>query len=169
MAIVADIGDSLFGSSELVVHHRNHFLSPAFYTSMGSAIPGALGVQTARPDVRPIVIVGDGAFQMAATELGTIANRGLNPIIFILNNGGYTTERHLKDGGFNDIPGWNYHIIPEVFSQGKGFLVNTEVELEKAVNYAIESKELSIINVVIDKMDVSPALLRMTESLSKMI
>lgn len=167
MAIVADIGDSLFGSSELIVHHRNHFLSPAFYTSMGSAIPGALGVQTAMPDVRPIVILGDGAFQMAATELGTIASRGLNPIIFILNNKGYTTERHLKDGGFNDIFEWNYHIVPEVFGRGKGFLVNTEMELEEAVDHAIESKEFSIVNVVLDKADVTPALLRMTESLSK--
>jgi len=59
-AIVADIGDCLFGAADLTVHHKNHFLSPAFYTSMGSAIPGALGVQLAAPDVRPIVLVGDG-------------------------------------------------------------------------------------------------------------
>ena len=69
--------------------------------------------------------------------------------------------------GFNDIFEWDYHKIPELFGRGKGFLVNTEMELEEAVDYAIESKEFSIVNVVLDKADVTPALLRMTESLSK--
>ena len=81
MAVVADIGECLFGASELNVVH-NHFISPAFYCSMGSAIPGALGVQIAKPKVRPIVLVGDGAFQMSMTELSTICENKLNTIVF---------------------------------------------------------------------------------------
>ena len=169
MAIVADIGDSLFGAADLTVHHRNHFLSPAFYTSMGSAIPGALGVQTAMPDVRPIVIVGDGAFQMSCTELGTIVKRKLNPIVFVLNNDGYTTERFLIDGGFNDLHRWDYHSITALIKGGKGWCVDTEESLEEAVKLAIDSKELSVINVIIDKRDVSQCLKRMTEALSKRV
>ncbi|CAE7860220.1 unnamed protein product [Symbiodinium microadriaticum] len=155
MAIVADIGDSLFGAADLQVHHRNHFLSPAFYTSMGSAIPGALGVQTAMPDVRPIVVVGDGAFQMAATELSTIINRGLNPIVFVLNNQGYTTERYLLDGEFNDLRNWNYHEITQLFGGGEGRSVVTEEELEEVVTEALDSKGLFVINVNIGAKDIS--------------
>lgn len=168
-AICADIGDALFGAMDLRVHHSHHFLSPAFYTSMGPSIPYALGVQTALPDVRPIVIIGDGAFQMACTELSTIINRGLNPIVFVLNNDGYTTERMLLDGSFNDIRRWNYHKVGELFGGGKGRLVQTEEELDKVVEEALDSKELFVINVILARKDVSQGLRRMTESLSKKI
>lgn len=169
IAIVADIGDSLFGAADLTVHHRNHFLSPAFYTSMGSAIPGALGVQTAMPDIRPIVIVGDGAFQMSCTELSTIVKNKLNPIVFVLNNDGFTTERFLLDGDFNNVHGWDYHNITSVIKGGKGWFVNTEESLEEAVKNALDSKELSVINVRVDRRDVSLCLKRMTEALSKRV
>ena len=168
MAICSDTGDSLFGAIGLSMHHSHHFLSPAFYNSMGPAIPYALGVQTLLPDVRPIVIVGDGAFQMSCTELSTIIQRKLNPIIFVLNNDGYTTERFLIDGTFNDIHRWNYHKISEMIG-GKGAIVETEEDLEDSVNKALDSKDLFVINVVLDKKDVSQGLKRMTEGLSKRV
>jgi indolepyruvate decarboxylase len=168
-AICADIGDSLFGAADLTIHHSHHFLSPAFYTSMGPSIPYALGVQTALPDVRPIVIIGDGAFQMNCTELSTIVNRGLNPIVFVLNNDGYTTERCLLDGGFNDIRRWNYHRVCDMIGGGKGVVVNTETDLEVVVKQALDSKELFVINVILARSDISQGLRRMTEGLSKKV
>lgn len=169
MAIVADIGDSLFGASDLFVHHRNQFLSPAFYTSMGTSIPGALGVQAAKPEMRPIVIVGDGAFQMSHSELSTIAHRKQNPIVFVLNNNGYTTERHLLDGPFNDLAPWNYHRVTDLIGAGVGSLVETEEELEEVVSIALESDELFVINVDVGQDDVSPALKRMTKGLAERV
>lgn len=169
MAICADIGDSLFGAVGLTVHHSHHFLSPAFYTSMGPAIPYALGVQSVLPNVRPIVIVGDGAFQMSCTELSTIVNKKMNPIVFVLNNDGYTTERHLLDGEFNDIRRWEYHKIVDMIGGGRGEVVRTEDELDKVVAMALESKELFVINVIIDRKDISQGLRRVTEGLSKRI
>ena len=168
-AIVADIGDSLFGAADLVVHGRHHFLSPAFYTSMGSAIPGALGAATAMPDIRPIVIVGDGAFQMSCTELSTLVRRKLNPIVFVLNNDGFTTERFLLDGQFNDIHGWDYQDVVKMIKGGKGYFADTEEALEESVKLALDSKELSVVNVKVDRKDVSQGLKRMTEVLAKRI
>lgn len=168
--IIADVGDSLFGATDLTVRHQNNFLAQAFYTSMGNSVPGAVGVQLAQPDVRPIVIVGDGAFQMTGMEVSTIVRRGLNPIIFVLNNNGYGTERRLGyDGRYNDVHPWNYHMMVEVVAGGTGWLVKTEEDLEDAVKQALENKSLSLINVVVDKMDATPALLRMTEHLSKQL
>lgn len=166
MAIVADVGDSLFMAGDLHVHDRNAFLSPAFYLSMGFAIPGALGVQTAKPDVRPIVLVGDGALQMSISEISTIIDRGLNPIIFVLNNDGYSTERFLKDGKFNNIRRWNYHEITQLFRGGKSAKVQTETELHQAVKEALDSKEVYLINVLLEKNDVSQGMKRMTEALA---
>jgi indolepyruvate decarboxylase len=61
--VIADVGDSLFGALNLTIHGQTHFLSPAYYSSMGFAVPAAIGAQLANPILRPIVIVGDGAFQ----------------------------------------------------------------------------------------------------------
>jgi indolepyruvate decarboxylase len=107
--VIADVGDSLFGASDLVIHQDTEFLSPAYYTSMGFAVPAAIGVQVARRELRPIVLVGDGAFQMTGIELSTAVRLGFNPIVLVLNNGGYTTERFLQEGPFNDLQNWNYH------------------------------------------------------------
>lgn len=169
MAVLTDIGDTLFGAIDLYVPRRSSFFSPAFYTSMGFAIPGSLGIQTARPEIRPIVLVGDGAFQMSCTELSTILARGLNPIVFVLNNHGYTTERFLIDGPFNDIPEWNYHKITEMIGGGEGLLVKTEEELEFAVNSALSSDKIFVINVDVESKDISPALGRMMEGLAKKV
>src|SRR5690606_25179299 len=85
--VIADVGDSLFASTELTTHNRTEFLAPAYYTSMGFAVPAALGAQTARPDARVLAIVGDGAFQMTGMELSTIVRRKLPVIVIVLNNG----------------------------------------------------------------------------------
>jgi len=169
MAVCVDVGDTMFGAADLTMHHSNHFIGDCYYTSMGFSIPAALGVQTAYPKVRPIVLIGDGAFQMCVSEISTIAARGLNPIIFVLNNGGYSTERFLIDGPFNDINNWNYHKIGEIFGNCEGEMVRTEGEFNAAVEKAIASKHVYIINAVVDKTDVSQALLRMTAHLQERV
>jgi TPP-dependent 2-oxoacid decarboxylase len=91
--VIADVGDSLFGALDLTIHGQTDFLSPAYYCSMGFAVPAAIGAQLANPRLRPIVIVGDGAFQMTGMEISTISRFALNPIIIVLNNNGYGTDR----------------------------------------------------------------------------
>ncbi len=170
MVVIADIGDSLFGATDLSMCRRTEFISPAYYTSMGFAVPAAVGAGVANRSLRPLVIVGDGAFQMTGMELSTIARQGLNPIVVILNNHGYTTERFLLEGEFNDIQGWAYHKVPEVIGAGKGFEVRTEGELDRALIAALENKEsFSLLNVHLDKMDKSPALDRLARKLSAVV
>ncbi len=137
MVVIADIGDSLFGAAELSMRRRTEFISPAYYTSMGFAVPAAVGAGFANPALRALVIVGDGAFQMTGMELSTIARHGLNPIVVVLNNHGYTTERFLLDGPFNDVHAWNFHKIPEVLGGGIGLEVRTEAELDAALERAV--------------------------------
>ncbi|MEZ6105298.1 MAG: thiamine pyrophosphate-binding protein [Pirellulaceae bacterium] len=167
MCVVADVGDCLFGAADLSIYRHTEFVSPAYYTSMGFAIPASVGVQTANPKIRPIVLVGDGAFQMTCLELSTGAKLNYNPIVIVLNNHGYTTERFIQDGPFNDIPNWSYHRLPELLGKGWGFEVRTEGELEKALNAALANNDaFSLINVHLDPMDTSPALQRLAERLS---
>ena len=168
MVVVADVGDSLFAASDLTIHRHTEFLAPAYYTSMGFAMPAAIGVQVANSKLRPIVLVGDGAFQMTCMELSTALYLGFNPVVLVLNNRGYTTERFLQDGPFNDIPNWNYHRLPDLFGGGWGFEIRTEGELDQSLKAALQNKEtFSLLNIHLEPDDISPALVRLTKRLAK--
>ena len=168
--VVADVGNALFGAMDLFIHERTEFLGPAYYASMGFAVPAALGAQMARPDLRPLVLVGDGAFQMTGMELSTIARHRLNPVVIVLNNAGYGTERHIHDGPFNDVLVWNYHKLPELLGAGRAFLVETEAQLDTALAAAaMHMESYCLLDVRLAPMDHSAALGRLAERLSKRI
>jgi TPP-dependent 2-oxoacid decarboxylase len=166
--VVVDVGDSLFGAADLFIHQHTEFLGPAYYASMGFAVPAAIGAQLANPELRPLVIVGDGAFQMTGMEIATAIRANLNPIIVVLNNAGYGTERHIHDGPYNDILPWEYSRIPEVLGAGRGFVATSEAELDEALRAAkVDTTRLCLIDVRLDRLDRSPALERLAERLSK--
>ena len=168
MVVIADTGDALFGAEDLYIHNSVHFLAPAYYCSLGFAVPAALGVKAARPDLRPLVLVGDGAFQMTGMEVATLVRYGANPIIVVLDNQGYGTERPMLDGAFNDVPVWHFWKIPEVMGAGLGIRVETEIEMDAALKQAhANTGGVSIIQVVLDRDDHSPALLRLTATLGE--
>jgi indolepyruvate decarboxylase len=169
MVVIADVGDALFASSDLVIHRQTEFISPAYYTSMGFAVPAALGAMIARSDLRPLVLVGDGAFQMTGMELSNIVRRKLAPIIIVLNNEGYGTERllHAGEHTFNDIAVWQYHRLPEVLGGGRGYEVRSEAEFAAALAAALADRSgMSLLNVHLARDDCSPALQRLAARLS---
>jgi TPP-dependent 2-oxoacid decarboxylase len=165
--VVCDVGDALFGAAELLIHHRTEFLGPAYYASMGFGVPAALGVQLANPKWRPLVIVGDGGFQMTGMELAAAVRYGLNPIVVVLNNHGYGTERHIQDGPYNDVATWHYHRVPELLGAGRGFRIETEAALERALTEAKrDTDHFYLLEVMLDPLDRSPALLRLAKRLA---
>jgi indolepyruvate decarboxylase len=170
--VIADIGDSLFASSELVIHERTDFLSPAYYTSMGFSVPAALGACVAKPHDRVLVIVGDGAFQMTGQEMSSLIRLGHNPVIIVLDNHGYGTERFLQKGSwkYNEIAVWNYSKLPEVYGGGKGHLVTTESEFDQALTQAwSDTTQLHLIHAKLIEGDASRTLLRLAQRLGQRI
>jgi len=170
--VIADVGDALFASSELVIRRQTEFLSPAYYASMGFAVPAALGVGFARRDLRSIVLVGDGAFQMTGMELSNIVRHGFNPIVIVLDNKGYGTERLLHAGWhkFNDIQPWQYHRLPEVLGGGTGYEVRTEGEFDQALDAALrDTSAMSLIQVHLPVDDCSQALERLGRRLGERV
>ncbi len=166
--VIADPGDALFASTELVVHGRTEFISPAYYTSMGFAVPAAVGAMFARPVQRVVVLVGDGAFQMTGMELSTIVRHGFAPIVIVLDNQGYGTERKLHPGNwkYNDIHPWNYARLPEVLGGGTGYEVRTEGDFDAALRNAWANRTaMSLIHVHLGHGDFSQPLERLAERL----
>lgn len=159
--VIADVGDSLFAATELRIHDRGEFLSPAYYTSMGFSIPAALGAATARPNHRVVVLVGDGAFQMTGQELSTLIANGHAPIIILLDNHGYGTERYLHEGDwkYNEINPWNYCGLLQVYGSGVGHCVSTEAEFSKALKVAWEdTSQMHMIQAKLLENDASETL-----------
>jgi indolepyruvate decarboxylase len=168
MVVIADPGDALFASSELVIHRQTEFISPAYYTSMGFAVPAALGAMVARPTLRPVVLVGDGAFQMTGMELSTIVRRGFNPVVIVLDNEGYGTERQLHPGEhkFNDIQPWKYYRLPEILGGGRGYEIRTEGDFDNSLRSALaDATQMSLLHVHLDRNDRSLTLERLAEKL----
>ena len=108
---------------------------------------------------------------MTGTEVSTIARFNLNPIIIVLNNKGYGTERPMLDGPFNDILPWSYSQIPGIIDHGKGFVIETEDQLKESLSAAenMYCNEFCILDIHLDIYDGSPALQRLTEVLGKKV
>ncbi len=170
--VIADIGDSLFASSELVIHERTDYLSPAYYTSMGFSVPAALGACVAKPQDRVLVIAGDGAFQMTGQEMSTLIREGYSPIIIVLDNHGYGTERFLQEGTwkYNEIAVWKYSKLPEVYGGGKGHVVQNEAEFDAALTEAWNDRtQLHLIHAKLVENDASRTLRRLADRLGQRV
>jgi indolepyruvate decarboxylase len=165
--VIAETGDSIFLAADLVMHHDVGFIGQAFYLSIGYALPATLGAALADPDRRPVTFIGDGAFQMTAQELSSLCRRQSNAIILLMNNDGYTTERIIHEGPYNDIQPWAYHKLPEVFGGGWGQRVRTEDELETALEVARSTNRgPALIEIMLERFDTSDALKRLGAALS---
>jgi len=165
--VVADIGDSIFGAVGIRSEKQAQFIAPAYYMSMGFAVPASIGVSLADRKFRPFVVVGDGAFQMTGTEISTAVRLGLNPVVFILNNDGYGTMRRIHDGKFNVITQWDYARICDLVGGGESIVVSTKGELDDAIRRAEDSDGLTIIEVRLARDDVSPQLVNIGREVAR--
>lgn len=166
--ITCDTGDALFGAIKLRTKNATNFLADAYYLSMGFAIPAAIGVMAAKPKDRVISIVGDGAFQMTGIELSTAVKFGMKPIVLLLNNDGYGTQRFILDGPFNEILRWNYTKLTDLFGAGVAHKVTTNGEVESALKEAMEADRFTLIEVIIPRDECSTSLRRVGEELGRL-
>lgn len=170
ITVIAEPGDPLFAGLDLRVHDKNEFMSCSYYASLGFAVPASIGVQFGAPDRRPLVLVGDGSFQMTGMELSVAARYRLSPIIVIFNNGGYGTFRPMMDGDFNDIQPWQYAEVVRVIGSGEGYTVSKEEEFLSALEAGWRNTvSPTIIDVRIGKYDCSERLKILTKKLKKRV
>jgi indolepyruvate decarboxylase len=156
--VISDIGDAIFGAVGIRSARQAQFIAPAYYMSMGFAVPAGIGVALAAKKLRPYVLVGDGAFQMTGVEISTAVRLGLNPIVIVLNNDGYGTMRQIREGGFNQITQWNYAKVCELVQGGRSTTVSANGEFDEALSAARKSNQLSVIEVCVPRGEVSDQL-----------
>jgi indolepyruvate decarboxylase len=137
-------------------------VASVIWGSIGYSVGALLGTLTAAPQRRHLLFVGDGSFQETAQEVSTMLRHGLKPVIFLINNGGYTIERGYmgKTADYNDIATWAYADLPKVLCPGtdaKSFVVKTVADLEQAL--AAPNDSLILIESVMDPHDAPPSVI----------
>ena len=162
-SFVADVGDCWFIGLEL---RADVFLAPGYYASMGFGVPGALGAGMADPTRRPFALVGDGAFQMTGTELATMVDQKLRPIVLLLNNSSYGMLEALDaPRAYYDRRPWDYL----AFARALGFTAEraaTAEEFRASLARAEAAEGAYLIEATVAKDDLSPFLSRIKAHLA---
>jgi indolepyruvate decarboxylase len=156
-SFVTDVGDSWFIGLEL---RADVFLAAGYYASMGFAVPGALGAGVADLSRRPFAIVGDGAFQMTGTELATMVDEGLKPIILLVNNACYgMLEAIDRPHRYYERRPWDYPAFARALGAQAERATNA-TELAAALARAEAANSAYLIEAVTAKEDLSPVMAR---------
>ncbi|THD40202.1 RNA chaperone ProQ [Pantoea sp. R102] len=168
--ILADQGTAAFGAAALRLPHDAQLLVQPLWGSIGYTLPATFGAQTAQPDRRVILIIGDGSAQLTIQELGSIQRDGLSPIIFLLNNEGYTVERaiHGAEQRYNDIAQWNWTALPQAMSlncAAQSWRISETAQLDAVMALLSQARCLSLIEVMMEKQDLPPLLRTVTAAL----
>lgn len=162
--VIAEAGTSFYGAIGMNLPDRCDLLGQPIWSAIGYTIPATLGASLADPSCRMILFIGDGAAQLTVQELATILDRGLNPVIFVLNNHGYTVERVIRNpqAQYHDITEWEWTALPAALAPHALHVatrVETHTELAAALAVARETTDrMVLIEVNLDPAD-SPQLL----------
>lgn len=161
--VVAETGDSWFNAVNLRLPDGADFEIQMTYGSIGWSVGATLGLALGHGPTRQVIaLIGDGSFQLTAQEVATMIGHEIRPIIFLINNRGYTIEVEIHDGPYNNIPNWDYAGLMGIFSQGAakglGFCVNTVGDLTEAIARAQAHDGPCLIECSIDRDDCTEEL-----------
>ena len=165
--VIAETGVALFSAAEMLMPKGATFIGQTFYGSIGYTVGATLGAAVAAPDRQTVLFVGDGSFQVTCQDLSTMIRNRLKPVIFLINNEGYTIERVISDRSYNDIQPWHYHKLVDVFGGGLGLDVRTEGELGAALDQAAKTDGLVFIEIHTGRLDCPESLRCAGRSMAK--
>jgi indolepyruvate decarboxylase len=157
MPMTSDIGDCLFTAMEI---ENTALAAPGYYAGMGFGVPAGIGVAAATGR-RPLILVGDGAFQMTGWELGNCRRYGFDPIVVLFNNRSWEMLRVFQpESRFNDLDDWNFAAIAPSLG-GRGERVATRRELAAALERAVNARgQFSLVEVMLARGATSRTLAR---------
>jgi indolepyruvate decarboxylase len=157
MPMVSDVGDCLFTALEI---ENTALAAPGYYAGMGFGVPGGIGVAAATGR-RPLILVGDGAFQMTGWELGNCRRYGLDPIVILFNNRSWEMLRVFQpESAFNDLDDWRFADLAPSLG-GVGERVTTRRALVAALERAVTRRGVfSLIEAMLPRGSTSRTLAR---------
>jgi indolepyruvate decarboxylase len=160
MPIASDTGDCLFTALDI---DNTALVGPGYYATMGFGVPAGLGLQAASGR-RPLILVGDGAFQMTGWELLNAPRYGWNPIVLLFNNASWEMLRAFQpESQFNDLVALNFAGLANALG-GKGRRVTTRAELREALDAAVADDScFQLVEIMLQRGQLSRTLARFVE------
>ncbi|MFL5098387.1 MAG: indolepyruvate/phenylpyruvate decarboxylase [Xanthobacteraceae bacterium] len=157
MPMTSDMGDCLFTAMEI---ENTALAAPGYYAGMGFGVPAGIGV-AATTGRRPLILVGDGAFQMTGWELGNCRRYGFDPIVVVFNNASWEMLRVFQpESGFNDLDDWNFSAMAPAMG-GAGERATTRRDLAAALERAAARRGVfSLVEVMLPRGATSRTLAR---------
>jgi indolepyruvate decarboxylase len=170
--VITESGTASAGIGGIRLPADTSFLHQTLWASIGYALPALLGSMLAEPARRHVLFIGDGALQMTAQEISTLFRQKMKPILFVINNSGYTIERVIfgKRSAYNDIQSWDYGALPRVFSDSERVRtakVSSLGELSAVLSSVIDADCFTLIELLLDPFDAPNTLFRMGDRVSK--
>ncbi len=165
MPLASDMGDCLFTAVDI---EHAELVAPGYYATMGYGVPAGLGVQVATGR-RPVILVGDGAFQMTGWELGNAARLGCDPIVLVFNNASWEMLRTFEPTGrFNDLSAWDFAAMCAGMG-GDGQVVHTRAELSAALARAYQRRgRFQLLDIRLAPGVLSPTLARFVKAVKRL-
>ena len=172
-AVFGETGTAAFGLPDATFPPNISWATQTYYGSIGYCTPAALGADLALADMskhqgkprgRVLLCTGDGSMMLTVQEIGNMIKMNLQPVIFLINNAGYTIERviHGARATYNDIVPFNYeHMLPffnmPVEEAKKNFhKATTKAELEDilAKDGVKNPRSVQVVEIMMDMLDV---------------
>jgi len=168
--IVTETGTSNYGILDIPLPTGAILINQILYGSIGWAVGSCLGAALAARDLklpRVILFIGDGSLQLTVQEISSMIRKGLKPIIFILNNKGYTIERYIhgKNRKYNDVPNWKWTSLLETLNDSEKFetasyTVNDKSELSNLLDDTTfaQADKIQVVEVIMEALDAPLAM-----------
>ena len=165
LPIASDMGDCLFTAMDI---EHTALVAPGYYATMGYGVPAGIGLQAATGQ-RPLILVGDGAFQMTGWELGNCRRYGWDPIVLLFNNASWEMLRTFQpESGFNNLDDWGFASMAAGMG-GDGVRVQTRRELQAALEKAMATRgRFQLIEIMIPRGVLSQTLQRFVAGVKRL-
>jgi acetolactate synthase-1/2/3 large subunit len=164
--VLVDTGATKMWMARLYpTYERNTCLISNGLSTMGFALPGALGVKLARPDAKVLAVVGDGAFLMNSQEIETAVRERIPLVVLTWEDGGYGLiewKMDLELGEHHYVKFGNPDVVKYAESFGaKGYRITAADQLLPTLKQALADDGVSVIACPVDYSEN----LRLTETL----
>ena len=181
---ITDTSLNQYSAGKLNVVGRQSFVANAVWASIGHSVAASIGVGIAEKERsgearRPLVICGDGGFQMTAQALSTLARQNIRAIVLVLDNGLYAIEQKVVENTrsievnsaasfFNGtsvaalpylaLARWDYVQLAKAMHVTFAEQVSTAAELQRAMTAAKAAPGPALISVKVRQRSLPTAL-----------
>ncbi len=157
--VISDTSLSMYAAGDLKVAGAGSFVCNGVWQSIGFSLGAAIGVALGQ-DRRPVVICGDGGFQLNPQSLSTMVAMRVPVIVIVLDNGLYGIEQFLV-GGYYGIPSasplpwlalnrWDYEGLAKAMGFASTASAGSPAEFARALASAAAFAGPALISVRID-------------------